>query len=92
MVMQMKLPKACIACNHFSVEGYKQDKHCPYVEKYTGRAKDRTQFGTCEAHGKKVFCTEICSSFVHDSLIEVFEVTNRPEPLEPHQAKMFEVL
>lgn len=90
-MVQMTLPKACIACNHFDVKGYKEDKHCPYVEKYTGRAKTRTQFGRCSLHSKQVFCTEICSNFVHDSSIKVFDVENRPEPLEPHQAEMFEV-
>lgn len=91
-MLQMKLPKSCIACNHFTVMGYKEDKYCPYVEKYTGRQKSRTQFGECRAHNKKVFCTELCDSFAYDdNYIEVVDVANRPEPLEPHQAELWEV-
>lgn len=90
--MQMRLPKACISCNSFDVKGYKEDKHCPYVEQYTGRPKTRTQFGQCTRYEKLVFCTELCNRHAHEDNIEVFEVTNRPEALEPHQAKMFQVV
>lgn len=85
--MKITMPKACISCNHFTGTGYKADSINPMRDQFGGRIS-RSQFGSCSAHCKDVYATEICGSFEHDDLIAVVEVENRAEPMQPHQELM----
>lgn len=83
--MNIRMPKACISCQSFNMEGWADDSMCLYKGDYFRPTPTRTQFGTCSVHHKKCFCTEICGSYKQDDLIDVVDVTNRPAPMTPHQ-------
>jgi len=85
----IQMPKACISCTKFEAKGKRADEHCPFKNSFTGQRGTRTQYGHCNMHSKAVYGTEICNSYEQDDLIEVVEVENRPEPLEPHQELIF---
>lgn len=82
--MKIQMPKACISCVNYTGQGYKHDDQNPIPGTFGQRAT-RAQYGTCSAHCKDVFCTEICGSYEADDLIDVVPVENRSEPMQPHQ-------
>lgn len=82
--MKIQMPKACVSCVHYSSTGYKEDEKSPIPRQYISGNK-RDQFGSCAMHAKAVYFTEICSSFKADDLIEVVTISNRKEPMHPHQ-------
>lgn len=83
--MKIQMPKACISCNHYTGTGFANDDLSPVRDMDSGARVSRCQYGTCSAHCKDVFCTELCGSYEADDLIEVVDVANRAAPLQPHQ-------
>lgn len=82
--MKIQMPKACVSCIHYSAAGYKEDSQSPIPRDYRSASK-RDQFGSCALHAKAVYFTEICGAFKGDDLIEVVAISNRAEPMNPHQ-------
>lgn len=87
--MKIEMPKACISCTSYEPKGKKEDKHTPFAQTIFYSQTKRVQYGQCNKHCKDVFCTEICSGYEQDDLVDVFEVANRPEPMNQHQEKLF---
>lgn len=78
---QLRMPRACISCEHYSHAGHDEDRHCPFTSQYASAPKPtRTPFGRCDLHGAEVFATEICSSHAPEPFVHLVDVTNRPEP------------
>ncbi|MCP1316412.1 hypothetical protein [Halomonas sp. 707B3] len=82
----MKMPKACVSCDHYQQVGKDYDTHCPFPDRY--RLEGQTPYGRCKHHGVEVFATQVCGAHQHDPLIECVDVTNRPEPRAPIQEGM----
>lgn len=86
--MKIALPKACISCTSYEPKGKKEDPHTPFRESILYSQTKRVQYGQCNKHCKDVFCTEICTNYNQDDLVDVFEVDNRKKPMNPHQEKL----
>lgn len=86
---QLRMPRACISCEHYSHEDYAEDEHCPFKPQFASSPKPtRTPWGQCNLHGAEVFATEICNSHEPEPFVHLVDVTNRPEPRTPIQERL----